>query len=188
MSLNWKHVSFVPAVIVWHKSQWWDWWNQLHLASSVSPLWWIQLMAQMMNGAKWHWYIWGRYIFLGGIGAYVIFNVISVIGSWSIGEVVLRGPFYQQGITLIPVWISNYIHYKVWDEITYRWSLGMDEKIHPTLYWPCNYLSMLGLKSNHVSKMGPRWMSMDHRGGKSTLVHPWSERMSIQFYNASWCH
>ena len=29
--------------------------------------------------------------------------------------------FYLQwhGLTLIPAWISNYIHYKVWDEITY---------------------------------------------------------------------
>ena len=29
------------------------------------------------------------------------------------------GPFYQHGLTLIPAWISNYIHYNVWDEITY---------------------------------------------------------------------
>ena len=29
------------------------------------------------------------------------------------------GPFYQHGFTLIPAWISNYIHYKVWGEITY---------------------------------------------------------------------
>ena len=29
------------------------------------------------------------------------------------------GPFHQHGLTLIPAWISNYIHYKVWDEITY---------------------------------------------------------------------
>ena len=28
-------------------------------------------------------------------------------------------PFYEHGLTLIPAWISNYIHYKVWDEITY---------------------------------------------------------------------
>ena len=25
--------------------------------------------------------------------------------------------FYQHGLTLIPAWISNYIHYRVWDEI-----------------------------------------------------------------------
>ena len=37
------------------------------------------------------------------------------------------------GLTLIPAWISNYIHYKLWDEITYpflnfnRWNLGMDK-------------------------------------------------------------
>ena len=29
------------------------------------------------------------------------------------------GPFYWHSLTLIPAWISNYIHYKVWDEITY---------------------------------------------------------------------
>ena len=28
-------------------------------------------------------------------------------------------PFYWHGLTLIPAWISNYIHYKVRDEITY---------------------------------------------------------------------
>ena len=27
--------------------------------------------------------------------------------------------FYQHGLTLIPASISNYIHYKAWDEITY---------------------------------------------------------------------
>ena len=28
-------------------------------------------------------------------------------------------PFYYHGLTLIPAWISNYSHYKVWYEITY---------------------------------------------------------------------
>ena len=28
-------------------------------------------------------------------------------------------PFYYHGLTLILVWISNHIHVKVWDEITY---------------------------------------------------------------------
>ena len=26
---------------------------------------------------------------------------------------------WAHGLTLIPVWIMNYIHYNVWDEITY---------------------------------------------------------------------
>ena len=30
----------------------------------------------------------------------------------------------------------------------------MDKLFHPTLYNGCNYLSMLGLKVNHVSKRG----------------------------------
>ena len=29
------------------------------------------------------------------------------------------GPFYLHGLTLIPAWMSKYIQYKVWDEITY---------------------------------------------------------------------
>ena len=28
------------------------------------------------------------------------------------------GPFYSHGLALIPTWISNYTHYKMWDEIT----------------------------------------------------------------------
>ena len=35
------------------------------------------------------------------------------------------------------------------------WSLGMDKLFHPTVYNGCNYLSMLGLKLNQVSKRGP---------------------------------
>ena len=30
------------------------------------------------------------------------------------------GPFYWHGLTSIPAWISNYIHYKVWNEISYH--------------------------------------------------------------------
>ena len=29
------------------------------------------------------------------------------------------GPFYQQGLTLIPAWLNHHFHSKVWDEITY---------------------------------------------------------------------
>ena len=38
-----------------------------------------------------------------------------------------------------------------------RWSFGMDKWINPTLYWACAYISMLGLKSIHVSKRAPEW-------------------------------
>ena len=38
-------------------------------------------------------------------------------------------PFYQHGFILIPAWISNYIHYKVWDEIPYPFSNLTREKI-----------------------------------------------------------
>ena len=31
----------------------------------------------------------------------------------------LKSLIYVHGLTLIPAWISNHIHYKMWDEITY---------------------------------------------------------------------
>ena len=40
-----------------------------------------------------------------------------------------------------------------------RWSLGMNRSFPPTLYWTCDYLSMVGLKLYYVSKSGPRWPS-----------------------------
>ena len=39
----------------------------------------------------------------------------------------------------------------------HHWSLGMDKYFHPTLYNVCNYVSMLGLKVNHVRKRDPRY-------------------------------
>ena len=48
-----------------------------------------------------------------------------------------RGPFYLHGLTLIPAWISNYIHYKVWDEIAYPF-LNFNGAYAPSL----NYLSI----------------------------------------------
>ena len=46
----------------------------------------------------------------------------------------------------------------MWDEITYPFlnfnGLGMDKQFHPILYNGCDYISMLGLKLNHVSKRG----------------------------------
>ena len=75
------------------------------------------------------------------------------------------GQFYEYGITLIPAWMNNYIHYKVWDEISFsipklqrcnRWSLGVDKLFHPTLFGACDHLFMLGCMLIHVSKIGHR--------------------------------
>ena len=70
----------------------------------------------------------------------------------------------------------------------HRWSLGMDKYFHPMHHNGCNYLSMLGLKLNHVSKRGHRspttrlwaeqFVKADkkgnlnvHKAGKSLHVH-----------------
>ena len=39
---------------------------------------------------------------------------------------------------------------------TYPLLIEWIDKVHPTLYNGCNYLSMLGLKLDHVSERGPR--------------------------------
>ena len=45
----------------------------------------------------------------------------------------------------------------------HHWSLGMDKYIHSTFYWVCDYLSMLGLKLNHVSKRGYWYVNHSNR-------------------------
>ena len=72
------------------------------------------------------------------------------------------GPFYQHTSTLIPAWISNYFHHKIWDETTYpfpnfnRATVEVCEWIsdfipHFTGIW---LFSIPGLKLNHVSNRG----------------------------------
>ena len=69
-------------------------------------------------------------------------------------KLVSRGPFYfHPGLTLIPAWINNYIHYKVRDEITYPFLNFNGCTVE--LYWKCDFLSILGLKTIHVSKGAP---------------------------------
>ena len=92
-------------------------------------------------------------------------------------------PFTNLLLTLIPAWISNNIHYEKWDEITYPF-LNFNTYTVEVLEWinnftphftgACDYLSMLELMLNHVSKRGHRefwfWVreksNLDTRQGK----------------------
>ena len=60
-----------------------------------------------------------------------------------------QGSLLYHGLT-ISAWINNYKHYRMWDEITYPF---------PNFIGVCDYLSILGLKLNHVSKSGPWWLT-----------------------------
>ena len=42
---------------------------------------------------------------------------------------------------------------------------GMNKWLHPTLYWVCDYLSMLGLKLIYVDKRGPRGLVNPQKSG-----------------------
>ena len=67
-------------------------------------------------------------------------------------------------ITLIPAWISNYIHYKLRDEIPYPFPNFNGATVEVwewmsnfTLHLACDYSSTLGSKKNHDDKRGPGW-------------------------------
>ena len=80
----------------------------------------------------------------------------------------------------IPSWrvIWNYLSIPKFQRL-HRWSLGMDNKFHPTLYWPCDYLSMLGWKLIHVSKRASgnsfmlitRWLRHDLHALDCIITH-----------------
>ena len=54
-------------------------------------------------------------------------NQIRLSGIYKYREsvILVSYPFHYYGLLLIPVWINNYIHCNVWDEITYP--LEMDK-------------------------------------------------------------
>ena len=75
------------------------------------------------------WYICHKHI----PGIHCHCHTVCFVSSWLNS---CWGPFYLHGSTLIPAWISNYIHNIVCDELTYPfpklqrcncWSLGMDK-------------------------------------------------------------
>ena len=46
-------------------------------------------------------------------------NMIDMMPESQPSQHDTRAPFYYHGLTLIPAWISNHIHFELWDEITY---------------------------------------------------------------------
>ena len=50
------------------------------------------------------------------------------------------GPFYKHGLILIPAWTSNYIHYKMWDAITYP-LLNFNGATVEVYEWISNFIS-----------------------------------------------
>ena len=92
-------------------------------------------------------------------------NSVITLPADAPAHVVASGHFYQQRLTLIPAWISNYTHCNMCDEIIHPFLNlnGATVEVYkcisnfiPHFTGACDYLSMLGLKLNHVSKSGPR--------------------------------
>ena len=84
-------------------------------------------------------------------------NSCQLLPQWIIRFVLgFQGPYHKHRSTFITAWFSNYIHFKVKDEIPKRqrcsrWSLAMKKLLHPALDRAYDYSSILGLKLNHVS-------------------------------------
>ena len=72
---------------------------------------------------------------------------------------VITHPYAELHGALLLTWITfNHTPSKMWGETFYPFpnlNGAMDKKMYPILYNRCNYLSMLGLKLNHVSKWEP---------------------------------
>ena len=100
----------------------------------------LGLNVLKISFAKWH-------------PLHLVRNVINlrimyiIISGWKLiwRGVQSKGLFYSLELTLIPAWISNNIHYKVRDEITYPFpkfnsatvDFGMDKWLNPALNWAC---------------------------------------------------
>ena len=74
-----------------------------------------------------------------------------------------------------------------------RRSLGKDVEFHPTLYWACDYICMLGLKSIHVSKRDSRssLQLATSRGAQCRVVTralQASSHWSTPWFAAMLCH
>ena len=55
----------------------------------------------------------------GKVNRSSVYVCIDTSGFKNLPERTSRGPFYKHGLNLIPAWISNCTHNKVWDKTTY---------------------------------------------------------------------
>ena len=61
------------------------------------------------------------------------------------------GPFYRHVLTLIPAWISNHMHRKVWDEVSYPLP-NFNNSTVEVMEWISNFIPYFivnQIKSNH---------------------------------------
>ena len=101
----------------------------------------------------------------------ITYNLVA-----SIFRHILRKDFIDFWSPFLLTWIVNpsidYTHYKVLGEMIYPFpnfngaTVEVWEWVHPRLYWSCDYLSMMGLKLNHVNKMD-LWHHFNHHVRRS---------------------
>ena len=123
--------------------------------------------------------------------------------SYGIYSIVSCGPFYLHGLTCITAWISNYIHYKVWNEITNP-SPNFNSATVEVWEWVSNFISHFtgyvitylwwNLSQSLLIKRGPREMVFvlqeDHKNfvsfkKQSSLEYHLSHAVSIMVWQVA---
>ena len=70
-------------------------------------------------------------------------------------------PFYKHGLTLTPAWICDYLHYNVWDEVTYHFQTSTVELINNFTPHFIGHVLIYPYWDQHqtmlVNKMGLMW-------------------------------
>ena len=74
---------------------------------------------------------------------------VTIWKSNYIPKTTVQGPVYWHRLTFIAAWISNYIHHKIWDEITYPLGIVYKDKNAP-------YNSAIISKTIHVITVDTR--------------------------------
>ena len=72
----------------------------------------------------------------------VMCSIVSL--QWDTRCYAPGGPFYWHGLTWIPAWTSNYINYKMWDEITYPFP-NFNCRTVDVWDWIISYHTLLGM-------------------------------------------
>ena len=97
---------------------------------------------------------------------------------WFIRLFFYQGPFYLRGLNSNPAWISHYIHYKVWDEISFCQSLPASARwddlsamlfLHLLSTPDCQTLSL----EIYLSKLPLRWLVLNLFTNDIALCTPW---------------
>ena len=88
-----------------------------------------------------------------------------------------QGPLYYHGLTLILIWTTNYIHYKVWDEITYPFPTSTMQ-LFRTSWGQVTWFFLLGNTCSNHCDVTVRFITLNL---SHTLDTKWATKCPVLF-------